>query len=211
MDMGLTPTYYPGHVTLSDLQSNDLFSKAWSGELPAAAGLDYREIVESAHQNKIKGLYLMGENPIASEPEREKIQEALKQVDFLVVQDISLTQSTELADVVLPSAAHAEQEGTLTNIERRTQKLGAPLAAPGGALPDWRILADLLAQLDSATTYQDAQSVYQEIMKIVPFYEGLSYDRLENGGLQWPNSHEGPKSMLTLEDLKKPLEFATDK
>jgi predicted molibdopterin-dependent oxidoreductase YjgC len=211
MDMGLTPTYYPGHVTLSDLQSNDLFSKAWSGELPAAAGLDYREIVESAHQNKIKGLYLMGENPIASEPEREKIQEALKQVDFLVVQDISLTQSTELADVVLPSAAHAEQEGTLTNIERRTQKLGAPLAAPGGALPDWRILADLLAQLDSATTYQDAQSVYQEIMKVVPFYEGLTYDRLENGGLQWPNSHEGPKSMLTLEDLKKPLEFATDK
>jgi predicted molibdopterin-dependent oxidoreductase YjgC len=173
--------------------------------------LDYREIVESAHQNKIKGLYLMGENPIASEPEREKIQEALKQVDFLVVQDISLTQSTELADVVLPSAAHAEQEGTLTNIERRTQRLGAPLAAPGGALPDWRILADLLAQLDSATTYQDAQSVYQEIMKVVPFYEGLTYDRLENGGLQWPNSHEGPKSMLTLEDLKKPLEFATDK
>jgi formate dehydrogenase major subunit len=211
MDMGLTPTYYPGHVTLSDLKSNDLFSKSWSGELPAAAGLDYREIVESAHQRKIKGLYLMGENPIAAEPEREKIQEALKQVDFLVVQDISLTQSAELADVVLPAAAHAEQEGTLTNIERRTQKLRAPLAAPGGALPDWRILADLLAQLDSATTYQDVQSVYQEIMKIVPFYEGLTYDRLENGGLQWPNSHEGPKSMLTLDDLKKPLEFATDK
>jgi len=211
MDMGLTPAYYPGHVRVADLKENDRYSKVWGGELPAKAGLDYREIIESANRKKVKGLYLMGENPIATEPEREKIYEALKQVDFLVVQDMSLTQSAELADVVFPSTAFTEQEGTLTNIERRVQKLRAALAAPGGALPDWRILADLLARLDGRTSYQDAQSVYQEIVAVVPFYKDLTYDRLEASGLQWPNSQGDSNSMLTLDDFKKPLELAADK
>jgi predicted molibdopterin-dependent oxidoreductase YjgC len=174
MDMGMTP-----------------------GNLPESAGLDYRAVIDTAHQSKIKGLYLMGENPIATEPEREKIQEALKQVEFLVVQDIFLTQSGELADVVLPSTGFTEQEGTLTNTERRIQKLRAALPAPGRALPDWRILADLLNQFDPATSYNDAQAVYQEIMTVVPLYQGLTYERLVEGG------------MLASADLKKPLEFAT--
>jgi len=211
MDVGLTPAYYPGHVRVADLKEDDRFGKVWDGELPAKAGLDYREIIESANRKKVKGLYLMGENPIATEPEREKIHDALRQVDFLVVQDMSLTQSAELADVVLPSTAFTEQEGTLTNIERRVQKLRAALATPGGALPDWRILADLLARMDGRTSYQDAQSVYQEIMTVVPFYEGLTYDRLEESGLQWPNSQGGSNSMLTLDDFKKPLELAADR
>jgi formate dehydrogenase major subunit len=208
MDMGVTPGYYPGHVSLSDLKANDRFSKVWGGELPVTEGLGYREIIESAHQKKLKGLYLMGENPVATEPEREKIQEALSQVEFLVVQDMTLSQSAELADVVLPATAFVEQEGTLTNTERRAQKLRAVLAAPAGARPDWRILADLLARLDSAASYQDAQSVYQEIVTVVPFYQGLTYDRLEEAGLQWPYSQEGSNSILTLDDLKNPLEFA---
>jgi predicted molibdopterin-dependent oxidoreductase YjgC len=151
----------------------------------------------------------MGENPIATEPEREKILEALKQVEFLVVQDVLLTQSGELADVVLPSTAFTEQEGTLTNTERRTQKLRSALTAPDGPLPDWRILAELLNRLDPEASYADAQSVHQEIITVVPFYEGLTYDRLEKGGLQWPYTEENSSGMLTLNDLKKPLEFAT--
>ncbi|MBT8407810.1 MAG: molybdopterin-dependent oxidoreductase, partial [Deltaproteobacteria bacterium] len=197
MDMGMTPGSYPGHIGVSELKSNDRFSKVWSGNLPESVGLDYRTVIETAHQSKIKGLYLMGENPLATEPEREKIQEALKQVEFLVVQDMFLTQSGELADVVLPSTGFVEQEGTLTNTERRIQKLRAALPAPGRALPDWRILADLLNQFDPETSYGDAQSVYQEIMALVPHYQGLTYERLEEGG------------MLASADLKKPLEFAT--
>ena len=197
MDMGMTPGSYPGHVSVSELKGNDRFSKEWAGNLPESAGLDYRSIIETAHQSKIKGLYLMGENPIATEPEREKIQEALKQVEFLVVQDMFLTQSAELADVVLPSAGFTEQDGTLTNTERRIQRLRAALPAPGRALPDWRILADLLNQFDPATSYDDAQSVYQEIMTVVSLYQGLTYERVEKGG------------MLASADLKKPLEFAT--
>mgnify|MGYP001822414657 FL=1 len=208
MDMGMSPTCYPGHVSLSDLKNNDRFSKVWSAQLPDSPGFRYRETIEAAHQQKVKGLFLMGENPIATEPEREKIQEALKQVEFLVVQDMFLTQSGELADVVLPSTAFTEQEGTLTNTERRIQKLRPALTAPNGPLPDWRILADLLNRLDPGTSYADAQSVYQEIIELVPFYEGLTYDRLEEGGRQWPYTEQHSSGMLTLDDLKKPLEFA---
>jgi predicted molibdopterin-dependent oxidoreductase YjgC len=101
-----------------------------------------------------------------------------------------------------------EQEGTLTNTERRTQKLRPALTAVDGPLPDWRILADLLNRLDSGTSYADAQSVYQEIITVVPFYEGLTYDRLDEGGLQWPYTEKNSSGMLTLDNLKKPLEFA---
>jgi formate dehydrogenase major subunit len=190
MDMGMTPSYHPGHVSGSE------------------AGLDYKETIEAAQQKKVKGLYLMGENPMATQPEREKIQDALKQVEFLVVQDMLLTQCGELADVILPSTAFTEQEGTFTNTERRAQKLTPALAAPGSSLPDWRILADLLAKLDSSTTYKNAESVYEEIMSAVPFYQGLTYELLQAGGLQWPYNHENSNGMLRWEDLKKPLEFA---
>jgi len=118
-----------------------------------------------------------------------------------------LTQCGELADVVLPSTASTEQEGTFTNTERRAQKLSPVLPGPGGALPDWRILADLLAKLDSGATYKDAESVYEEIISVVPFYQGLTYKLLQEGGLQWPYTRKNSGGMLRLEDLKKPLEF----
>ncbi|UCG11130.1 MAG: molybdopterin-dependent oxidoreductase [Deltaproteobacteria bacterium] len=208
LDMGLTPAYYPGHVALSNVKSKAHFSKVWSGQLPTSPGLGYREILEGANAKRVKGLYLMCENPIATEPERDKILDALNQVEFLAVQDVFLTQCAELADVVLPSAGFAEQEGTLTNVERRTQKLKAALKAPGRALPDWRILADLLARFESGTSYPDVHSVYQEIMSVVPFYEGITYDLLDSGGLQWPYPKGESSPTLTLDLLKKPLEFA---
>jgi len=208
MDMGMTPDYYPGHVSISDLDGNKSFSKVWGGHLPTTAGLHYREIIEGAQQKRIKGLYLLGENPMATQPEREKIQEALKQVEFLVVQDMLFTQCGELADVILPAAASIEQEGTFTNIERRAQKISPALAAPGSALPDWRILADLLAKLDSSRTYKNAESVYQEITSVVPFYRGITYELLKEGGVQWPYNQENASGMLRLEYLKKPLELA---
>jgi predicted molibdopterin-dependent oxidoreductase YjgC len=124
-----------------------------------------------------------------------------------VVQDMLFTQCGELADVILPSTASTEQEGTFTNTERRIQKFSPVLAGPGSALPDWRILADLLAKLNSSTTYKNSESVYQEIMSVVPFYQGLTYELLEGGGLQWPYHQEKSNGMLTLEELKRPLEF----
>ena len=208
MDMGMTPSYYPGHVSLADLKSGHSFTRVWGGgHLPTTAGLNYREIIEGAQQKRVKGLYLMGENPLATQPDREKIQEALKQLDFLVVQDIFLTECGELAEVILPCTASTEQEGTFTNTERRAQKLSPALPAPGDSLPDWRILADLLAKLDSSASYKNAESVYREIMSVVPFYQGLTYELLKEGGLQWPYKQENLSGMLELEDLKRPLQF----
>jgi predicted molibdopterin-dependent oxidoreductase YjgC len=204
----MTPSYFPGHVSVSQVKGHDRFTQALGDHLPDSAGLSYRNILAAAHERKIKGLYLMGENPLSTEPEREKVLEALKQVEFLVVQDLSLTQCGQLADVVLPSTAFTEQEGTLTNIERRTQKLRPALAAPGNALPDWRILADLSAKLEIEAAYRNAESVYQEIISVVPFYEGLTYARLGQTGLQWPYNQKNSSGMLQLEDFKKPLEFA---
>jgi formate dehydrogenase major subunit len=149
----------------------------------------------------------MGENPLTTQPDREKIQEALKQVEFLVVQDMFLTQCGDLADVILPSTASTEQEGTFTNTERRAQKLSPALAAPGDSLPDWQILAGLSTKLDSSTTYKNAESVYREIMSVVPFYQGLTYELLKEGGWQWPYKQENSSGILSLEDLKAPLQF----
>jgi formate dehydrogenase major subunit len=208
IDMGMTPSYYPGQVSLSDLETNHIFTRVWGGRLPGTSGLNYREIIEAAQQKRVKGLYLMGENPMATQPDREKIQQALVQVEFLVVQDMLFTQCGELADVILPSTASPEQEGTFTNTERRVQKLSPALAAPGGSLPDWRILADLSAKLDSSTTYKNAESVYREIIAVVPFYQGLTYELLKDGGLQWPYNQDNSGGMLRLADLKQPLEFA---
>ena len=211
LDMGATPHYYPGHVGISALKENTQFWKFWGAELPDSRGLSYRQILEGCHQQQVNGLYILGEDPIGAEPEKQQIQDALRQVEFLVVQDVSLTQSSSLATVVLPATSFLEQEGTLTNIERRTQKLREILPPPGSALPDWRILADLLARLDPYCTYPDVQSIYHEIMEVVPYYRGLAYDRLEEAGLQWPCSEKTTKEdcggMLPSELFNDPLEF----
>jgi formate dehydrogenase major subunit len=214
LDMGMTPTCYPGHLNLSQIKNNVRFRKVWGSNLPTTPGLTFREIIESADHNKVKALYIMGEDLLATEPGREKIGNALSKVEFLVVQDLFLSRTAKLAHVVLPSTSFVEQEGTLTNTERRVQKLRAALPAPGSALPDWRILADLLARLDPASSYRDVGAVYEEIMAVVPFYGGLTYERLENGGLQWPCPPDPGADcggILPAQIMKNPLEFAVSK
>ena len=186
LDMGLVHDRYPGHVPVSALKAHKGFGEAWGENLPTTAGFCFKEIVERARGNEIRGLYVMGEDPASSRPGREHAREALSRAAFVVVQDIFLTESAKLADVVLPSTGFMEQDGTVTNTERRVQKLRATRAAPGGALPDWRILTGILERLDHRAGYTDAESVYREIMRVVPFYKGLTYDRLEGGGIRWP-------------------------
>jgi predicted molibdopterin-dependent oxidoreductase YjgC len=211
LDMGVTPFHYPGHLEVTDARGRERLTAMGGGELPTEPGLGFWNMVEAAEQKRLRCLYIMGENPLSSEPRWERIKDALQQLDFLVVQDIFLSQTAKLAHVVLPATGFVEQEGTFTNTERRVQRLRAALASPGGALPDWRILADLGAHLDTEARYAEAESVYQEIMAVVPFYQGLTYERLEGGGLQWPycpEHGETGESLLSLGELKAPLEFA---
>jgi predicted molibdopterin-dependent oxidoreductase YjgC len=211
LDMGMTPFYYPGHVNVQEAGKVGRFQTAWGGPLPDKAGLSFRQIIEGAHQGNVKGLYVLGEDLMGTDPDRQRIHEALGRLSFLVVQDSVLSETAGLAHVVLPSAGFPEQEGSMTNTERRVQILRGALRPPGAALPDWRILADLLAQLEPKAIYDDLPSIYREIMSVVPFYAGLTYERLKCGGLQWPCPAEAGNEcggMLEIEMLKNPLEFA---
>lgn len=202
LDMGISPVSYPGHARIGQPEGLSSSRGLRQDDLPSTPGVGFRKMIAGAEDGTIKGMYIMGENPVATEPEREKIQAALSKLEFLVVQDMFLSQTGKLAHVVLPATAFLEQEGTLTNIERRVQRLTAPLPAPGNARADWQIVAEFLARLDGAESYPDARSVYQEIIKAVPFYAELSYEGLDAGGRQWPGAGE-----LSLEMLKKPVEF----
>jgi formate dehydrogenase major subunit len=211
LDMGMAPTLYPGHEAVTDGRARDRLRRAWGMEPPARPGLSYWQMIEAAQQGRLRGLYLLGENPVAKESKWDQVREGLGRLEFLVAQDMFLSQSTELAHVVLPAASFLEQEGTYTNTERRVALLRAAVTGPEGARPDWQIVADLLTRVDSGATYADAASVFQEITAVVPFYEGLSHARLQDGGIPWPCRTGGPgrcDGLATLEMMKNPLEFA---
>jgi len=145
----------------------------------------------------VKGLFVMGENPMLSDPDQTHVEEALRSLDFLVVQDIFLTETARLADVVLPAASFAEKEGTFTNTERKVQRVRAAVPSPGEARPDWAIVAEVARRMGAGDgwQFQSACEVMDEIRTLTPSYAGISYDRLEaEGALCWPcpdASHPG--------------------
>ena len=128
----------------------------------------------------------MGENPIVSDPDSNHVRHVLEHVDFLVVQDIFLSETAELADVVLPAAAFAEKDGTFTNTERRVQRVRKAVDAPGKAKPDWQILMELMNLMGYDKKYSHPAKIMKEVAELTPSYAGINYKRLEHGGLQWP-------------------------
>ncbi|MFH2126395.1 MAG: molybdopterin-dependent oxidoreductase, partial [Pseudomonadota bacterium] len=186
-DMGGLPNVYPGYQKVDDPAINRKMTEAWGVDLlPNQPGLTLTEIIEDVHHDRIKALYVMGENPVLSDPDSNHVKTALENCHFLVVQDIFLTETAALADVVLPSACWAESDVTFTNTERRVQMVRKAVPAPGLARDDWRILADLCTRFDVPGGYNSAKQVMDEIAKVTPSYGGISYPRLERGGLQWP-------------------------
>jgi predicted molibdopterin-dependent oxidoreductase YjgC len=138
----------------------------------------------------------MGENPALSDPNLNRTRKAIEKVDFLVVQDIFMTETAEYADVVLPSACFAEKDGTFTNTERRVQRVRRAVAAPGQARQDWEILCDLARRIGYPMAYGSAAQIMDEIAMVTPIYGGVSFERIEKTGLQWPcpdRQHPGTK------------------
>jgi len=185
-DMGALPDVYPGYQKVDDAAARAKFEKAWGIRLPSTPGLTVVEILNAAAEGKVKALYCLGENPMLSDPDIAHVEQALKALDFLVVQDIFLTETAQLADVVLPAASFAEKDGTFTNTERRVQRVRKALPPPGEARADWKILSDLARQMGYAMDYPDPSAVQDEIAALTPSYAGITYDRLESGSLQWP-------------------------
>ncbi len=195
-DMGALPNVYPAYQQVASDEARVKFEKAWGAKLSARVGLTIMEMMEGAHQGKIKGMYIMGENPMISDPDLSHVEASLKKLDFLVVQDIFLTETARLADVVLPSACSVEKDGTFTNTERRVQRIRKALPPPGEAKSDWEIIAALSNAMGYPMNYTTAQEIMEEIVKVTPSYGGITYKRLEKNGLQWPCptlDHKGTK------------------
>jgi formate dehydrogenase alpha subunit len=186
-DMGALPDVYSGYQRVTDPAVRKKFESAWKVSLPAEPGLTVVEIINAAGRGEIKGLYIMGENPMVSDPDIRHVEEALSKLELLVVQDIFLTETAQLAHIVLPGASFAEKDGTFTNTERRVQLVTEAVPPIGESLPDWRILCDLVRQAGhQGFDYDSPSKVFDEIAALTPIYAGMSHERLEPWGLQWP-------------------------
>ena len=185
-DLGALPNVYPGYQKVDEPASRERFQKAWGAKLSPNAGLTVVEMMDAAADGRLKALYVVGENPMLSDPDLNHVEQALKNLDLLVVQDIFLSETAQLADVVLPAASFAEKDGTFTNTERRVQRVRKALDPPGQALPDWQILCRLARRLGYQMDYDHPSAIQDEIASLTPSYGGITYDRLERGGLQWP-------------------------
>jgi len=186
-DMGALPNVYTGYQAVADTAAREKFEAAWGCSLPSQPGLTIPEILEAADNGSIKALYLVGENPMLSEPDLRHVEEALRRLDFLVVQDIFLTETARLADVILPGATAVEKDGTFTNTERRVQRVRKVIEPMGNSKPDWWITCQLGQKMKGkGFEFTHPSEIMDEIAKITPSYGGISYERIETVGLQWP-------------------------
>ena len=185
-DMGCLPPNFPAYQRVDNDEQRAQFEKAWGVSLSAKPGLTIPEIIEGAAQGTVKGLIVMGENPLMSDPDINHVEHAFKKLDLLVVMDIFLNETAALAHVVLPSAAWAEKEGTFTNTERRVQRVRKAVEPPGLALPDADILIRLANAMGAGWQYAGPRDIMREINAVTPSYRGITYDRIEQTGLQWP-------------------------
>jgi len=188
-DMGTLPGSLPGYQDPADDEVGEKFADAWGERPPEEPGLKVPEMLAEAHEGNLRGMYVVGENPALSEPDIQHAAEALADMEFLVVQDIFMTETAEHADVVLPAATSPEKHGTFTNTERRIQRVRPTAEPPGLARQDWEITQALARRLGYDWDYAHPREVMEEINDLAPIYGGVSYDRLEDGdehGLQWP-------------------------
>ena len=185
-DMGGLPNVFPGYQPVIDIASNEKFSKAWGAEIPRDVGLTVPEMLTGISEGSVKALYVMGENPVVSDPDSGHVEKALSNTELLVVQDIFLTPTAEMAHVVLPGTSFAEKDGTFTNTERRVLRVRQAIEPLGDSRPDWRIIQDVSTRYGYAMEYASPQAIMEEIAGLTPSYGGITYERLEGDGLQWP-------------------------
>ncbi|HPQ42152.1 MAG TPA: molybdopterin-dependent oxidoreductase, partial [bacterium] len=168
-------------------EAREKFQTAWNvPKLPDKPGLTIVESMNMATDGTVKALYVMGENPVISDPNQHHVIEALEALDFLVVQDIMLTETAQYADVVLPGRAFLEKDGTVTNTERRVQVMRRALEPVGQAMDDWWIITELAKRMGFDWQYDTAEDIFEELRSVSPSYAGMTYQRLENELLQWP-------------------------
>ena len=185
-DAGLIPMVFPDYQPVADAANRTKFETAWGRSLDPKPGLTVVEIMKAALDHRVRGMYILGENPFISDPNSNKVRKALASLDFLVVQDIFLTETAEFADVILPASSYFEKTGTYTSTDRRVQ-LGNPvLESPGEAREDWRIICEISNRLGYPMLYQNTSEVFDEFSSLTHSYQGLAHDSLGLTGKLWP-------------------------
>jgi formate dehydrogenase alpha subunit len=195
-DMGAMPFHYPGYMLVSDENNAQKWEAAWNiepGGLSRELGLTTTEILSNAHPGGVRALYIMGENPMMSEPNLNDTRRHMQQLEFLVVQDLFINESGAFADVFLPATPFAEEEGTFTNTDRRVQRVRQAHPARGDSRPDWEIICDLAQRIESRLgrpsakwDYAGPEDVFDEMASVVPDFAGVTYERIDKTGLQYP-------------------------
>ena len=186
-DMGGLPDVYSGYQKVVDPVLRQHMAEAWNvAELPDQPGMKATQMIPAAHDGTLKALYIIGENPLVSDPDVNHAEKSLNNLDFMVVQDIFLSETARLADVVLPGVCFAEKDGTFANTERRVQRVRKAVEPPGQAWDDWKIICEIATRLGYAMHYDNSRQIMEEIAKVTPSYAGLSYERIEYEGMHWP-------------------------
>jgi formate dehydrogenase major subunit len=185
-DMGALPVSYPAYQQVTNPDVREKFEKAWGVSLSPNNGLTVTAAINKAHHKELKAIIVFGENPMVSDPDLQHVDEALDNLEFLMVQDIFLTETAQKADVVFPGVTFAEKDGTFTNTERRVQRVRQAISPRGDARQDWQIICELSNRLGYPMNYDSPEEIFEEIRTVTPSYAGITYERLEGKGLHWP-------------------------
>ena len=207
-DMGTLPDFLPGYQDVADTQTRRKFEERWNVDLPINPGLSAMEIMERAKSGKINGLYIVGENPCLSFPHSELVTEALASLDFLAVQDMFLTETAKLANVVLPAASFAEKEGTFTNFEGKVNRVSKAIEPIGESLPDWEIILRLADKMGYPLPFSSLQDVMSEIDELVPSYEGYADSERQDELGSWEARHAYRRQLLKGFARFSPIKYA---
>jgi formate dehydrogenase major subunit len=196
-DVGLIPMVYTGYQSVADAAIRQKFERSWGVELDPHPGLTVVEIMSAVLDGHIKAMFMMGENPFLSDPNINKVKKCLAAMDFLVVQDIFLTETAAYADVILPGTSFPEKTGTYTNTDSRVQLARKAVEPPGQCRVDWHIIADLARRMGYPMPYTSEEEIWQEIVSLTPPFTGITYERLEQQGVPWPCPEPDHPGILT--------------
>jgi len=224
-DMGGLPNVLTGYQPVTSEEAIKKMEAAWGVTgLPTEIGLTVTKMLPKAHEGEFKAMYIIGENPLVSDADLNHAKACLEHLDFLVVQDIFLTETAEIADVVLPSRCFAEKDGTFVNSERRVQRVRKAVDPPGEARYDWEITGDIATRMGFDMSYANSEEIFNEIASVTPSYAGLTYERIEDIGIHWPcpsEDHPGTPILHTAQftrgkglfhavDVQPPAEVTDD-
>jgi formate dehydrogenase alpha subunit len=193
-DMGALPDVFPGYQKVENEKVRKKFEKAWNCELNPLNGLTLTEMFKAAHEGKIKAMYLKGQDSVITDADTSFVEKAISHLELFIVQDIFLTETARLADVVLPAASFAEKDGTFTNTERRVQRIRKAIEPKGNSLPDWIIICEIAKCMGAkGFDFNSPKEIFDEMCRLTPSYQGITYERIDKSGLQWPcPGHEHP-------------------